>query len=138
MSNLRAVRLDWLGQGMRFRAVGVEPATPAIEIDGDGTSGPSPMITLLMAAAACTGVDVVSILQRMRVGLAQVTVDMEGERHEEQPRRYVRLHYRYRLSGQDLDQTKAERAVALSLEKYCSVMASLAPDIQVTHEVVLD
>jgi putative redox protein len=137
MSNLRAVRLDWLGKGMRFRAVGVEPATPAIEIDGDGTSGPSPMITLLMAAAGCTGADVVSILGKMQVGLAQVTVDVEGERREEQPRRYVRLHCRYRLSGQDLDQSKAERAVALSLEKYCSVIASLAPDIQVTHEVVL-
>ena len=54
MSNLRAVRLDWLGRGMRFRAVGAEPATPAIEIDGDGDSGPSPMIALLMAAAGCT------------------------------------------------------------------------------------
>jgi len=50
MSNRRAVRLDWLGKGMRFRAVGAEPATPAIEIDGDGDSGPSPMIALLMAA----------------------------------------------------------------------------------------
>jgi putative redox protein len=137
MNNLRAVRVDWLGQGMRFRAVGVEPATPAIEIDGDGTSGPSPMIALLMAAAGCTGADVVSILGKMQVALAQVTVDVEGERREEQPRRYMRLHYRFRLSGQDLDQAKAERAVALSLEKYCSVMASLAPDIKVTHEVVL-
>jgi putative redox protein len=138
MSNLRGVRLDWLGQGMRFRAVGIEPATPAIEIDGDGDSGPSPMITLLMAAAGCSGADVVSILGKMRVGLAQLSVEVQGERREEQPRRYVRVHYRYRLAGQDLDQAKAERAVALSLEKYCSVVASLAPDIQVTHEVVLD
>ena len=137
MSNLRAVRLDWLGRGMRFRAVGAEPATPAIEIDGDGDSGPSPMIALLMAAAGCTGADVVSIREKMRVGLAQLTVEVEGERREEQPRRYVRVHCRYRLAGQDLDEAKAERAVALSLEKYCSVMASLAPDIQVTHEVVL-
>jgi putative redox protein len=137
MSNRRAVRLEWLGQRMRFRAVGAEPATPAIEIDGDGDSGPSPMIALLMAAAGCTGADVVSILEKMRAGLAQLTVEVEGERREEQPRRYVRLHCRYRLSGQDLDQAKAERAVSLSLEKYCSVMASLAPDIQVTHEVIL-
>jgi putative redox protein len=137
MSNLRAVRLDWLGQGMRFRAVGAAPATPAIELDGDGNSGPSPMITLLMAAAGCTGADVVSILGKMRVALGQLTVEVEGERREEQPRRYTRLHCRYRLSGQDLDPAQAERAVALSLEKYCSVLASLAPDIQVTHEVIL-
>jgi putative redox protein len=73
----------------------------------------------------------------MRAGLAQLTVEVEGQRREEQPRRYVRLHCRYRLSGADLDPAKAERAVALSMEKYCSVVASLAPDIQVTHEVVL-
>ncbi len=137
MGNLRTVRLDWLGDGMRFRAVGLEPATPAVELDGDGTTGPSPMIALLMAAAGCTGADVVSVLGKMRESLAQLTVEVEGERREEQPRRYVRLHCRYRLSGQDLDQGKAEHAVALSLEKYCSVVASLAPDIKVTHEVIL-
>jgi len=137
VSNRRSVRLEWLGRGMRFRAVGTEPATPAIEIDGDGGSGPSPMITLLMAAGGCTGSDVVSILQKMRVQLAQVLVEVSGERREEQPRRYVALHYRYQISGEGLDQDQAERAVSLSLEKYCSVIHSFAPDIKVTHEVVL-
>jgi putative redox protein len=122
---------------MRFRAVGTEPATPAIEIDGDGNSGPSPMIALLMAAGGCTGSDVVSILQKMRVQLAQVLVEIRGVRREEQPRRYVEIHYRYQISGEGLDQEKAERAVTLSLEKYCSVLHSLAPDLKVTHEVVL-
>jgi putative redox protein len=122
---------------MRFRAVGTEPATPAIEIDGDGSSGPSPMITLLMAAGGCTGSDVVSLLQKMRVQLAQVQVEIQGVRREEHPRRYVEVHYRYQVSGDGLDQEKAERAVTLSLEKYCSVLHSLAPDIKVTHEVVL-
>jgi putative redox protein len=122
---------------MRFRAVGTEPATPAIEIDGDGNSGPSPMIALLMAAGGCTGSDVVSILQKMRVQLAQVLVEIRGVRREEQPRRYVEIHYRYQISGEELDQEKAERAVTLSLEKYCSVLHSLAPDLKVTHEVVL-
>lgn len=136
-SNLRTVRLDWLGKGMRFRAVGTEPATPAIEIDGDGNSGPSPMITLLMAAAGCTGSDVVSMLQKMQVPLAQASIEVRGQRQEEEPRRYLAVHYRYQLSGEGLDQAKAERAVQLSLEKYCSVVHSLAPDIKVTHEVVL-
>jgi putative redox protein len=137
MSNTRTVRLDWLAKDMRFRAVGVEPATPAIEIDGDGNSGPSPMITLLMAAGGCTAADVVSILAKMRVQLARLMVEVRGERREEQPRRYVEVHYTYNLSGEGLDQAKAERAVGLSLEKYCSVVASLAPDIRVSHEVVL-
>lgn len=136
-SNQRAVRLEWLGRGMRFRAVGTEPATPAVEIDGDGNSGPSPMITLLFAAGGCTGSDVVSILQKMRVQLTHLSIEVSGQRREEQPRRYLAVHYRYSISGEDLDQAKAERAVQLSLEKYCSVLHSLAPDIKVTHEVVL-
>jgi putative redox protein len=122
---------------MRFRAVGTEPATPAIEIDGDGNSGPSPMITLLMAAGGCTGADVVSILQKMQVQLAQVLVEITGVRREEHPRRYLEVHYRYQVSGEGLDRQKADRAVTLSQEKYCSVLHSLAPDIKVTHEVVL-
>jgi putative redox protein len=137
VGNLRSVRLEWLGKGMRFRAVGTEPATPAIEIDGDGSSGPSPMIALLMAAGGCTGSDVVSLLEKMRVQLAQVVIEVNGVRREEHPRRYIEVHYRYRISGEGLDQEKAERAVTLSLEKYCSVLASLAPDVKVTHEVVL-
>jgi putative redox protein len=137
VKNLRAVRLEWLEKGMRFRAVGTEPATPAIEIDGDGSSGPSPMITLLMAAAGCTGSDVVSMLQKMKVELARVVIEIQGERREEHPRRYVALHYRYHLSGEGLDQEKASRAVQLSLEKYCSVVHTFAPDLKVTHEIVL-
>ena len=137
MSNVRAVRLDWLGKGMRFRAVGTEPATPAVEIDGDGNSGPSPMITLLFAAAGCSGSDVVSILQKMRVQLARLSVEGRGQRRQEQPRRYIAVHYRYLISGEGVDQAQAERAVSLSLEKYCSVVHSLAPDIKVSHEVVL-
>jgi putative redox protein len=137
ISNVRVVRLDWLGKGMRFRAVGIEPATPAVELDGDGKSGPSPMITLLFAAGACSASDVVSILEKMRVQLAQVSVEVRGQRREEEPRRYVAVHYRYLISGDGIEQAQAERAVTLSLEKYCSVVHSLAPDIKVTHEVVL-
>lgn len=136
-TNLREVRLEWLGEGLRFRALGTEPATPAIEIDGDGQNGPSPMIALLLAAGGCTGADVVSILQKMRVRLAQVTIEVGGRRREEHPRRYESLHLRYTVSGEGLDAEKAARAVALSLEKYCSVLHSLAPDLKVTHEVVL-
>ncbi len=137
MGKVHAVRLDWLHEGMRFRAAGTEPATPAIEIDGDGNSGPGPMTTLLLAAAGCSGSDVVLILQKMRAQLAQLTIEVRGERREAEPRRYVAVHYRYLFSGQGVDQSRAERAVQLSLEKYCSVVHSLAPDIKVTHEVVV-
>jgi putative redox protein len=95
------------------------------------------MQTLLLAAAGCAGSDVVSILAKMRVGLEALTVDVEGVRRDEEPRRYVEIRYRFSLRGDGLDAAKAERAVALSLEKYCSVIHSMAPDIAVRHEIVL-
>lgn len=134
----RAVRLEWTGTGLRFRGGGIEPLSPAVEIDGESQSGPSPMLALLLAAAGCSGADVVSILQKMRVELRRVEIEVSGQRRAEEPRRYVTLHYRYLLSGAGLDRSKAERAVSLSLEKYCSVVHSLAPDIELSYEIVVE
>lgn len=137
MPTERAVRLVWSGSGMRFTGGGVAPPSPPVVVDGDGTEGPSPMQMLLLAAAGCAGSDVVSILAKMRVGLEALTVDVEGIRRDEEPRRYVEIRYRFSLRGGGLDMAKAERAVVLSLEKYCSVIHSLAPDTAVRHEIVL-
>lgn len=131
----RAARLEWSGSGLAFRGGGTDPETPAIEIDGDGKRGPSPMLTLLLACAGCSAADVVHILGKMRVDLARLTVDVEGTRREEEPQRYTAVRFRYRLSGGRLDPAKAQRAVELSLEKYCSVVHSLAPDIDIDYEV---
>lgn len=134
----RAVRLEWTGEKMRFRGGGTDPATPAIEIDGDGQTGPSPMLTLLLAAAACSGADVVLILTKMRVRLDRLAVEVRGERRATDPRRYVAIHYRYLLSGDGVDRARAERAVRLSVEKYCSVIHTLASDVAVTYEIVVE
>jgi len=95
------------------------------------------MQTLLLAAAGCAGSDVVSILRKMRVTLRTMTVDVLGIRRDEEPRRYISITFAFAMGGEGLDPAKAERAVRLSLEKYCSVIHSLAPDITVRHEIVL-
>ena len=137
MSNERAIRLDWMGQGLRFSGGGTVPGTPAIVIDGDGDAGPSPMLALLLAAAGCSGSDVVLILQKMRVTLRSLRVDVRGVRREEHPRRYTEITFGFALDGDGLDDAKAERAVSLSLEKYCSVVHSLRPDITIRHEITI-
>jgi putative redox protein len=131
----RAVRLDWIGEGLRFHANGTEPAAPTVEIDPDSQAGPSPMLTLLIAAGGCTGADVVAILEKMKVGLESLSVDVVGTRRDEHPKRYEALKFSFRMSGRELEMAKAERAVQLSLEKYCSVVHSLAPHIEVEHEI---
>jgi putative redox protein len=126
--------LTWQ-EGLRFR--GGEPAGPQITIDGDNTAGPGPMLTLLLAAAACTGSDVVSIAEKMRLHLTGLRIDIAGTRREEDPRRYLSLHLDYRVSGERLDPAKVRRAIDLSVEKYCSVIHSLAPDIAITYALSL-
>jgi len=137
MGNERAVQLTWLGAGMQFTGAGTAPVTAPVVIDGDGAVGPSPMLALLLAAGGCTGADVVSILAGMRVKLQRCDVAVSGTRRDEHPRRYVAIRLRFTLAGDGLDRPKAERAVALSLTKYCSVLHSLASDIAVEHEIVL-
>ena len=134
----RAVRLTWTGRGMEFTGAGTHPVSPEITIDGDGGAGPSPMLTLLLAAAGCSGSDVVLILKKMRVALHSVVVEVRGTRRDAEPRRYQTITFCYRIAGDGLDRAKAERAVSLSLEKYCSVVHTLAPDVTVEHEIALE
>jgi putative redox protein len=135
MSNLRHASLTWTS-GLAF--TGGAQEGPSIVIDGDSAQGPSPMITLLLAAAGCSGADVVSILEKMRVGLTGLRIEITGTRREEEPRRYVALHLVFHLAGRDIDETRARRAIDLSLEKYCSVVHSLAKDITITYALVLE
>jgi putative redox protein len=130
----KGVTLAWQ-EGLVFR--GGEPGGPAITIDGDNAVAPGPMLTLLLAAAACTGADVVAILEKMRVTLRELRIDASGVRREEEPRRYTAIHLQYHIRGEGLDEAKARRAIELSITKYCSVVHSLAPDIRVTHELTL-
>ncbi len=137
MPQQREVRLEWTGERLQFVGGGVEPSMPSVTIDGDGHAGPSPMLTLLLACASCSAADVVVMLKKMRVGLRHLSVKVQGTRRDEEPRRYIAIRFRYRLAGEGLDSGKAERAVTLSLEKYCSVVHSLAPDIRIDHEIEL-
>jgi putative redox protein len=116
---------------------GGETGKPEILIDGDNALGPGPMLTLLLAAASCTGSDVVLVLRKMRVELQEFRVDVAGTRREQEPRRYLEIRFTYHLKGEGLDENKARRAIDLSIEKYCSVIHSLATDIKFSYELEL-
>lgn len=121
-------------RGMLFET---EAPGGTIRLDGKAREGASPVVALLMAAAACSGSDIVMILEKMRIELTELSVEVQGLRRGEDPRRYLSLHFIYRIRGAGLDEQKARRAIDLSLEKYCSVTASLAADIPVTYDVDL-
>lgn len=134
MGETRRISLAWK-EGLQF--VGGAPGGPTTSIDGDNATAPGPMLTLLLAAASCSGSDIVVILEKMRIRLRELRIDVEGERRDQEPRRYVAIHFAYHLAGEGLDESKARRAIDLSLQKYCSVIHSLAPDIRITHALTL-
>jgi putative redox protein len=113
------------------------PGRPPFLIDGDSRAGTSPVELLLVAGASCTAADIVGILEKMRVRLESLDIEVAGTRRDEHPRRVTAIHYRFTVRGEGADETKVRRAVDLSLEKYCSVHASLATDIRIDYDVVI-
>lgn len=79
----------------------------------------------LLGVAGCTAVDMVNILEKMRVELTRCEVKIEGEQQEDYPKYFHTIRLKYTLSGHDLDLKKAEKALGLSMDKYCAVSQTL-------------
>lgn len=109
---------------------------PAVILDGNAAKGPSPMDNLLYALAGCMAVDVQHILETSRVPFSGLQVEVVGDRAPEHPRFYNKIRMTCRVAGPGVeDDSKLERAVTLSREKYCSVLHSLRPDIEYEIEI---
>ncbi len=133
-SNLRQVRLRWSGEGLVFQGGPDEGAQ--ITIDSAGQEGQTPTQLLLMSLAGCMAVDVLMILEKSRVPVDSLEVEVVGERADTIPKRFVAIKLLYRLSGPSEEhQTKLDRAIALSREKYCSVLHTLDPGIEFDLQV---
>ncbi len=100
----------------------------------DGKPGVGPMQLLLAALAGCTGMDIVSILQKKRVSLRDFRVRVRGKRAPEHPRIWTDIHVTYLLWGDQIRPEDVEQAIRLSEEKYCSVGAMLRRAARVTSE----
>jgi putative redox protein len=133
--NLRAAAVQWEG-GLLFR--GGAAGGPVSLIDADGKQAPGPMVTLLLASAGCSGADIVSILEKMQVTLREFSINVSGRRAPDHPKRYLTIHFAYRLRGEGLNEAKVRRAVDLSHQKYCSVLHSLNADIAITYDLDLE
>jgi putative redox protein len=120
------VRATWAGE-QRFDTG--RPDGPAARLDGTGQTGQSPPDVLLSALAACSGIDVADILAKRRTPPERLSIEVEGERRDEHPRRFTRIRATFHVNGAGIEAPHVERAISLSLEKYCSVAASLASDI---------
>lgn len=127
--------------GMAFEA---EVNGHKIIIDADAAVGgrdlgPRPKPMMLLALAGCTGMDVISILGKMRITPSYFNVAVEADMTTEHPKVYENIRIIYEFRGEDLPMDKLEKAVTLSQEKYCGVSAMLVKATSISHEIrILD
>jgi putative redox protein len=96
--------------------------------------GPSPMELVLIGMGGCSGYDVVHILEKGREAIEDVAVELEAERAQQEPKVFTRIHMHFVVKGRGLAPEKVERAIALSVEKYCSASAMIAKTATITHD----
>ena len=118
-----------------------------IRMDADENSGgtntaPRPKPLVLSALAGCTGMDVISILEKKKVFPASFQISISGTQTDNYPKYYKQIHIAYKFTGKDFENneeilTKVTRAVQLSRENYCGVSAMLRKSSEITDEIIL-
>jgi putative redox protein len=105
----------------------------ADETSGGHETGFRPMELLLVGFGGCSGMDVISILRKKRHKVTGLEINVKGEKTDSCPKIYKEIHIEYVVTGQGVEKAAVERAISLSLEKYCSVGATLAKAGTITH-----
>lgn len=103
---------------------------------GDG-NGFSPMELLLVGLAGCTGMDVIDILRKKRQDVTGFEVSVQAERAADHPKVFTHITIEYTVSGHAIDPRAVDRAIELSVDKYCSASAMLAKTAEIEHKVIL-
>ena len=127
--------VKYAGTGLQFTGHGPEGTT--IHIDGNTGTGPSPLVLLLQSLAACAAIDIIHILQKMRLPLESLTVEVDAEREEgkDTARKWTAVRLRFKMKG-DIPPARAQKAIDLSVAKYCSVYRQLEDSAAITTELI--
>ena len=130
------VNVSWM-DGMAFEA-SVSGKKIIMDADvsvGGNDRGPRPKPLMMVSIAGCTGMDVISILEKMRVKVDRFNVKVEGELTEEHPKHFSKMNIIYEFSGKDLPMAKLEKAVKLSQDRYCGVSFNYRKSFELSHEI---
>lgn len=127
---------SWLGN-MKFDALvgGHHVIMDASEDVGGEDSGPRPKELMLTSLAGCTGMDVISILKKMRSEPEKFSIEVIAESTEVHPKHYTKMHIIYKFQGKNLDMEKLKKAVDLSQDRYCGVSAAYRKAMELTYEI---
>jgi len=134
-----SVNVKWI-DGMSFDA---EIMDYKITMDADPEvggkkKGPKPKLLLLAALAGCTGMDIVSLLNKMRVDFRSLNIKVDGNTADENPKKFMNIAITYELTGNNIDRSKVEKAVVMSQEKYCSVSATLRESVKIDYLIKIE
>jgi putative redox protein len=122
--------------GMRFTAHGESGHAVVMDASpkgGGADSASHPIEVLLSALGGCTGMDVVSILRKIKTEPSAFRIEIDGERASELPKRFTKIHWTYVVAG-DVPEANLQRAIDLSLEKYCPVASTRTGIAEITSE----
>jgi len=108
-----------------------------IDLDGDKKKGFGPKATLLSALAACSGIDIVEILEKMRVKFSDFEIETEADQTEQHPRVFKDIHITYKIKTAKSNEEKVKKAIQLSLDKYCGVSAMLKKNSPIHYKLKL-
>jgi putative redox protein len=125
-----------LAGGMQFEGVsssGHRLIMDAEDESGGQNKGFRPMELLLVGFGGCSGMDVISILRKKRQNVTGLEINVKGERADSHPHIYKDVHIEYVVRGKEIQKEAVERAITLSVDKYCSVGATLAKAGTITH-----
>jgi putative redox protein len=121
------------GAGLRF-TVHTGSGHDIVLDDAEGNAGPRPVEMLLAGQVGCTGMDVISILQKKRVVVTRYEVSVSAEQRDGQPAVFTRADVVHLVEGPAVDEVAVRRAIELSATKYCSVAAMLsAGSVEIHH-----
>jgi len=125
-----------LNKEMQFSGTASSGHTLTMDADdeaGGRNAGFRPMELLLVGFGGCSGMDVISILRKKRQSVTGLEINVKGEKTDGYPKIYKEVHIEYVVKGKGVDKEAVERAIALSLDKYCSVGATLAKAGTIMH-----
>jgi putative redox protein len=133
------VQTNWR-EGLTFdsEVVGFKMTMDAKPEVGGQDRGPNPKPVMLSAMTGCTGMDVASLMKKMRQDMTDFHIEATAKMTDEHPKHYGEIHMIYRFKGNNLDEAKVKKAVDLSIEKYCGITYMLGKTAKITYDIVIE
>lgn len=131
-----SIHVSWSG-GMSFETEidGYKLSVDAKKEVGGQDKGPRPKPLMMLSLAGCTGMDVISILGKMRVEVEDFNIKIEADLTDEHPKHFTKMHIIYIFKGKNLEIEKLKKAIDLSQDRYCGVSATYKKAMDISYEI---